>query len=143
MFSARSLIRSLPLVAAIVLAAAPSFADDPRGADAGEQGDKSDPLVNNQFPMPADKFQKLVDQRIERALHQLDQFMQRREVPKAKRAEVRKAADAAAARVRAAAARVTADGHVTKEEAKEVRDLARAEVSNLRHRYGRGHVRGH
>ncbi|MBI5534362.1 MAG: hypothetical protein HY898_16685 [Deltaproteobacteria bacterium] len=138
MFSARNIFRTLSVVAALALVAAPAMAGDPPRDDA-----PADHAINDKsFPMPSAQFQKIVDRRIEKARQHLEELMMKGNVPEAKRAEIRRAAEAGAARVRAAATRVEADGKVTKEEAREVRELAREVVKNLRQRYGHGHARG-
>ena len=70
-----------------------------------------------QFPMKADEFRAMVEKKIERV--------------KA-RVEITKAVDEAAKQVRTAVDKAATDGSVTKEEAKQVRELADQLRSKLR-----------
>jgi tellurite resistance protein len=121
MFQMSSLARSVAVALALAIGVAPlaaSAQEKGKQEQAGKRREKH-------FPMKADEFKKHVEKRITRSIEKLDKVLAKRNVPAAKRAEIKKDAEAAAVLVRAAAARVAADGSVTKEEAKEVRALAK------------------
>lgn len=111
--------------------ASPHQGKGKKGKDRREHGEKN-------FPMKADAFKQLVEERIARARAHLDKALDKHEVPDAVRAQIKKDFDAGATAVRAAAGRVAADGEVTKTEAKEVRDLAKDLKQKAREKYGLG-----
>ena len=136
----RTFIR--PLFVALSLAfattaAAPAFADSPdaKPAPAKEEKGKADKGkghakarrlgVLEKFPMKADRFQKLIDKRIEHVKTKVEAALKKHNVSDTDKAAVMKAVDEGAASVRAAAKKAEADGTVTKEEAQTVRDLAK------------------
>lgn len=120
-----SFFRPLAVALCLAFAAAPTvaFAGEghaPAGAKA-EAGKKK----RVAFPIPADTFTKHVEKRIEKARGRMESHMKEKNLPEADRAARRKAFDASATELRAVAKRVAQDGTVTKEEAKEVRKVAR------------------
>jgi hypothetical protein len=129
MFQMSSLARSVAVSLALAIGIAPlaaSAQEKDKQEQAGKRGDKrGEKHGKKHFPMKADEFKKHVENRITRSIEKLDTVLAKRNVPVAKRAEIKKDVEAAAVLVRAAAARVAADGTVTKEEAKEVRGLAK------------------
>jgi hypothetical protein len=126
MLHVRSILRPLAVALTLALVAAPAVAlagEGPAPAGARDEAKQHRP---KHFPVSADKFQKGVDKRIEKMRAKLETRLEERNVPEGKRAAIRKEFDDGATQVRAAAKRVGQDGSVTKEEAKEVRDLAKS-----------------
>lgn len=78
-----------------------------------------------QFPQDAARFSKRVDEKIAKQRAKVEAKMEKRGVPAARRADVRKALDEVQAKVRAAVDKAAKDGVITQEEAKQVRKLAR------------------
>ena len=101
-----------------------SFAETapPAPAEHGHKhhGDKD----KAQFPMKADAFRVMVEKKIERVKARVEKGMADHKIPADKRVEIAKAVDEAAKQVRTAVDKAAADGTVTKEEAKQVRELA-------------------
>ncbi|MCC6557091.1 MAG: hypothetical protein IT372_29415 [Polyangiaceae bacterium] len=151
--SIRPFVRPLAVALSLAFAAVPAtaLADSSRPAPAdvkegkehgkghGKDHEKKD---RPQFPLEAAKFQQIVDKRIGHARKRMERAMEKRNAPDALRAQIRKEFDAGAAQVQAAAKRVGADGTVTKEEAKEVRDLVKSLKRKAREKYGRAHKKG-
>jgi hypothetical protein len=77
-----------------------------------------------QFPMKADEFRAMVEKKIERVKARVEKGMAQHKLPADKRVEITKAVDEAAKQVRTAVDKAATDGSVTKEEAKQVRELA-------------------
>ena len=152
MSSIRTFVRPLAIALSLAFAAIPAtaLADSSRPAPAevkegkehgkgkGKDHDKKD-RERPQFPLEAAKFQQIVDKRIGRARTRMEKAMEKHNVPDALKVQIRKEFDAGAAQVQAAAKRVSADGTVTKEEAKEVRDLAKDLKQKARGKLGRAH----
>ncbi len=119
-------MRSTILAVAISLAslAAPTlaFAAPPQGAPAAHRADAD--KAEKQFPMPAAEFKAKVDSKLSRARQHMETRAAKLDADKAK--EVRARFDAGAAKVNAEVAKATADGTVTKEEAKDVFAAMRA-----------------
>jgi hypothetical protein len=122
MKSIRSIVR--PVAVAVALAFALCAA--PVTAFAGDRAPAAETKKDQRrFPMKAESFNKLIEKRIAHMREHLSRTLAARKVPEAKQAQIKKDFEDGAASVRAAAARASADGTVTKEEAKEVRGLAR------------------
>jgi hypothetical protein len=102
----RSVITAAVLALA-TLVAVPAFAESGEGK--GKQS----------FPMPAAAFKQKVDSRMAKARQRMEERASKLSADEAK--ELRAKFDAAAAKVNAEVAKATADGTVTKEEAKAVR----------------------
>ncbi len=146
----RSFVR--PLFVALSLAfattaAAPAFADEPatKPAPAKEEkakgdaakaehkkGDQKRPHAKprrlgalEKFPMKADQFEKVVEKRIEHIKSKVEAALKKHNTSDADKAKVMKEVDDGAVAVRAAAKKAGADGTVTKDEAKTIRDLAK------------------
>jgi hypothetical protein len=136
----RSLFRALAVASTLAFVAAPAmaFAGEGHPKDAAKEEGKHG--KGKQFPVAADKFQKHVDKRIEKARAKLEEHMKAKNLPEDKRAAARKAFDAGAAQVQAAAKKAGEDGTVTKDEAKAVRELARSLRQKGHDK--RGHGRG-
>ncbi|MDI3284665.1 hypothetical protein [Polyangium sp. 15x6] len=135
-----SFFRPLAVALCLAFAAAPTVAfagegSAPAGAKA-EAGKKK----RVAFPIPADQFTKHMEKRIEKARGRMESHMKAKNLPEADRVARRKAFDASATEVRAAAKRVAQDGTVTKEEAKEVRKLAKG-LKPGGHKKGRDHAK--
>ena len=123
-----SFFRPLAVALCLAFVAAPTvaFAGDasaPAGAKAKDEAGRKKRIA---FPIPADKFEKRVEKGIEKARGRMESHMKEKNLPEADRAARRKAFDASATEVRAAAKRAAQDGTVTKDEAKEVRKLAKS-----------------
>ncbi|MEP7121737.1 MAG: hypothetical protein ABJE95_12535 [Byssovorax sp.] len=91
-----------------------------------------------QFPMKADEFRAIVEKRIERVKARVEKGMEEHKLPAAQRAVITKAVDDAAKQVRGAVDKAAADGTVTKEEAKQVRELAEQLRAKVRGELGGG-----
>lgn len=76
------------------------------------------------FPMKAEEFRKMVEQRVERIKSHIERAMSKHSLPAPQRAEVNKAVDTAVKEVHGAVDKVTADGVVTRDEAKQVKAIA-------------------
>jgi len=97
--------------------------------DKGEKGEKA------QFPMKAAPFRAKVESRITKGRERLVAHLTKKNVAADKQKEILAKFDAATQQVRDATDKVCADGTVTKDEAKSVRELAKS----LRHQ---GHDKG-
>ena len=121
----RSFFRPLAVALSLTFVAAPltALAASKSEVAAGHKAEAKD--GKKHFPMAAAQFEKHMDKRIEKAREKLEKRMGKRNVPETKRAEMRKRFEESASALRAAAKRAGADGQVTVEEAKEVRERAR------------------
>jgi uncharacterized protein YigA (DUF484 family) len=133
MFSPRSIVRPVVAALAFALVAAP-VAAHAEGKDRSAEVKKE-----RKFPMPAASFNKMIEKRLTKAREHLVQALDKRNAPAATKAQATKDFDAGAAAVRALAAKVQADGTVTKEEAKQVRGLAKDLKQQAREKYGVSH----
>jgi len=131
-------MRSLIATAAIALAslvAAPAFAApaDVQGntpnktqtrsvGDRGDEGNTGDKGKGKHFPMPAAEFKAKVDARMAKARQRMEE--RAKDLPADQAKELRAKFDAAAAKVNAEVAKAVADGTVTKDEAKAVRQAS-------------------
>lgn len=118
----RSKIVAAAVLALASLVAVPAFAKGDGGA---------------KFPMPAAEFKAKVDARTAKAKERMEQRAAKLPADQAK--ELRAKFDAGVAKVNAEVAKATADGSVTKEEAKAVRRV----VKELRPGHGKHARRGH
>lgn len=119
--SIRIALASLALVAVAVPVVA--FADSANAGQVGEKGAGKGEKA--QFPMAADKFNEKVEARITKVRQKLVDHMTKKGVDADKQTAALAKFDEAAKQVREAATNAGADGTVTKEEAKNVRDLAK------------------
>lgn len=87
------------------------------------------------FPMKAEKFMEHIDKRIAHMKAKVDARLERSDLDDAKKAEIRAKVNEASTKVRAAAQQAAADGTVTKDEAKQVREVAR---TMRQHALGKG-----
>ena len=117
----RSKILAVVAVTLATLVAAPTLASAaPDNAAKGHRAEKSE----KQFPMPAATFKSKVDDKLARARAHMESRAAKLDADKAK--ELRTKFDAGAANVNAEVAKATADGTVTKDEAKSVFTAMRA-----------------
>jgi hypothetical protein len=120
MKSIRNIVR--PVVAALVFALAAA----PVTAFAGSKDDAAaETKKRPSFPMTAESFNKLIEKRIAHMRERLEKGMTAHKVPAATQAQVKKDFEAGVTALRAAAAKATADGSVTKDEAKQVKGAAK------------------
>jgi tellurite resistance protein len=129
MKSIRTIVR--PIVAALVFAIAAA----PVTAFAGSKDNAAETKKRPSFPMTAESFNKLIEKRITHMRERLEKMMKDRKVPDAMQAQIKKDFEAGATAVRAAAAKAGADGSVTKDEAKQVKDLAKDLKQKAREKY--------
>lgn len=132
MLSIRKIIRPAAVALAFALVAAP-VAAHAEGKDRSAEVKKQ-----RKFPMPAESFNKLIEKRLTKAREHLVSRLDKHNAPEAMKAQAKKDFDAGAAAVRALSAKVQADGTVTQEEAKQVRDLAKDLKQKAREKYGLG-----
>jgi uncharacterized protein YjbJ (UPF0337 family) len=99
------------------------------------EGDKA------QFPMKADEFRSMVEKRIEKIKARVEKGMEEHKLPAVQRAVITRAVDDAAKQVRGAVDKAAADGTVTKEEAKQVRELAEQLRTKVRGELGGAHAK--
>ncbi len=155
----RSMIRTLALVVAVsavpatALAAGPG--DQPSAVEHGAKGKRGEGKGEreaHQFPMKGGDFITMVDARIVKIRTKVQEKLAKHPLPDATKKAVLADVDAGAAKVKVAAQKAAADGTVTKEEAKSVRDLAHDVKKQVRTKYGlpgrgdgkgeRGHGKG-
>ena len=106
-----------------------------RGHKQHGDGDKA------QFPMKADEFRSKVEKKIEKIKARVEKGMEEHKLPAAQRAVITKAVDDAAKQVRGAVDKAALDGTVTKEEAKQVRELAEQLRAKVRGEFGGKHAK--
>ena len=143
MFSIRTFVRPLAVALTLAVAAIPAtaFAETNRPAPTAAKGGAKKGKEKH-FPIEAQKFQELVDQRISKAREHMETALEAHHVPDVIKAQIRKDFESGASEVRAAAKRVGTDGTVTKDEAKEVRDLAKSLKEKAREKYLPGARKG-
>lgn len=134
-----STIRSLLLGLALASVAVPGVAlADPKapateapqgkahkGQRPEEKGRKAE-HERPEFPMDAKSFTKLVEERIARAKKKLGHVLEKRDATPEMKKHAEELFEGRAEELRAAVAKAEADGVVTKEEARAVRELAKA-----------------
>jgi hypothetical protein len=76
------------------------------------------------FPMKAEAYKKLVDGRIEKLKGHLEQGLEKRSLSSEQKSEIEKSMDGAIKELHAAVDKVSADGTVTRDEAKHIKDLS-------------------
>jgi hypothetical protein len=103
------------LVAVPAFAAPPARGEAPAKSQRAEEG-----RADKRFPMPAAEFKAKVDQRQARARAHMEERAAK--LPAGEAKELRERFEATVQRVNAEVAKAVADGTVTKEEAKAVRD---------------------
>lgn len=120
--SIRIVLASFALLA--VAAPTAAFADTARGDEVAQDGDGKG-KGKEAFPMAADAFKQKVEARITKARQHLVDHMAKKGVDEQKQKDNLAKFDEAAKQVREATDAACADGTVTKDEAKSVRDLAK------------------
>ncbi|MFO0550604.1 MAG: hypothetical protein U0271_19575 [Polyangiaceae bacterium] len=113
------------------LAPAYALADSAGGTTVAEQREAK-------FPMEGATFKQRVEARFQHFKSRVERALERRNVPEDKQKEIMKDVEAAHARVTAAAENAAKDGTVTKEEAKDVRAVAKSAKAELKEKYGIG-----
>lgn len=137
---ARSMIRTIALVAAISALPATALAAGPEGTQrpgqgAVERGGRGEREAHK-FPMKGGDFITMVDARIQKVRTRVQEKLAKHPLPDATKKQILADVDAGAAKVKAAAQKAAADGTVTKDEAKEVRDLAHQVKKDVRAKAG-------
>jgi len=103
------------------------------------------------FPMAGDEFTGRIDNRLKRIGTRMVKRLERANIPEKVKAQIRADYKKGAARVRKAAHQAAADGTVTREEARHVRQLARKAKQQMKqkwskkakqHRKGKGKAKG-
>jgi archaellum component FlaC len=84
------------------------------------------------FPMKAEAFKKLVDLKLERMKTHMDRGLEKRSLSHAQKSELDKSMEGAIKDLHAAVEKVGADGVVTKDEAKQIKDLSEQLRSKVR-----------
>jgi len=133
----RSKILAAVAISLATLVAAPTFAfAAPANTTAKvARAEKSE----KNFPMPAAEFKSKVDNKLGRARTHMEERAQKLDADKAK--ELRDKFNAGAANVNAEVAKATADGTVTKEEAKSVFTAMKA-MQGGKHAHNKNHKKG-
>jgi hypothetical protein len=116
----------LPLTLGLALFALPAFAKPShgsgrRGEDAAQEGKKHE----KKFPMPAAEFRAHVTKKTEHARTRMEAAIKKHNVGEEKAKEIRARFEAGLRKLNAEVDKVTADGTVTKDEAKAVRAIAK------------------
>ena len=111
---------TMALAAALSVIAVPAFADTNGSAVALEEHGDS-----KKFPMPAAEFRQHTQARLEKARARMEAHISKKQLPEDKAAAARAHFNEAAAKMNEKVEAVCADGTVTKEEALEVRALAK------------------
>lgn len=132
-----TMIRNIALGLSLTLAAAPAMASprDGQGASQHRKHPRGEEGEKKAFPMPADEFRKLAEGRIEKVRQRLEAHISDKKLDDEKARQLRERFAAGAAKVRAEIDKVCEDGTVTREEAHQVRELARS----MAPRHGEGH----
>jgi hypothetical protein len=130
MFSIRNIVRPAAVALAFALVAAP-VAAHAEGKDRSAEVKKE-----RKFPMPAESFNKHIEKRLTKAREHLVKALDKHNAPAATKAQATRDFDDGAKAVRALAAKVQADGTVTKEEAQQVRSLSKELKQKAREKYG-------
>lgn len=143
MKSIRSLIVPVVLALGMLSVASPVLAGAKDQRPAKElREDKADKRQKPNFPMKAEDFRKMVNERIEKIQARFDQMIAKRNPPAEKKAEMKKAFDEGIAKVKAAVDKAAADNTVTQEEAKEVRKAVKEQRKQMRAHLGKGKHKG-
>jgi hypothetical protein len=142
MISIRALSRPVAVASVLfALVAIPSAAlacDDHENTSGHASKDEKAKRHDHKFPVKTDEFKQMVEKRIAHARERLQGALAAHSVPEGIQAQIKKEFEDGANVVRAAAARVGADGTVTKDEAKEVKQLARKLKRQAREKFQLG-----
>lgn len=90
------------------------------------------------FPMPGDAFTARVEARLTKVSQKLEERLEKSRIGDNLKKEIRADFERSAAKIRAAANKAAADGSVTKEEAKRVRELSRDLRKDMKAKRGPG-----
>lgn len=135
----QALALALSLATASTAFAAPP-ARDRQAQDARHQkGDRKEKDDEKKFPMKADEFRKLVAERVGKARERMEKHISKKNVPEDKAKVLRARFEVGVAVLNRKVDQVTSDGTVTKEEAKEVRELVHKMVQEHHNEHGKGH----
>jgi hypothetical protein len=126
------LLMSLASIVTTTSFAAPS-------AHAGESGQGAQ-AERPSFPMPADAFKKRANERLAKWKSKMEDAIKAKAIPEARAKEMRARFAEASGKINEAVNKAAADGTVTKEEAKEVRRVAKE--ARPHHGKKHGHGRG-
>ncbi|MBI4701815.1 MAG: hypothetical protein HY744_11770 [Deltaproteobacteria bacterium] len=135
----RNLIRSFAIVLALGIVPAAAWAQPaPDGSAQPAPGDRAPDGRSKarRFPMDGKLFLERVETRLAKAQARLEQALERRKVPPKMKQEIEADFAKGAAAIRKAAQHAAADGTVTREEAREVRELVREIRHKAREKYG-------
>jgi hypothetical protein len=124
---------SLASVSSSALAAPPAKANAAHHKAKGDKGDKDD----KKFPMKAEEFKKLVAERVGKARERLEKHISQKKMDEDKAKVLRAKFDLAVAVLNRKVDKVCEDGTVTKEEAKEVRELVQKMVQEHKKDHGK------
>lgn len=84
------------------------------------------------YPMKAEPFKKMVDSRIDRLKGHMEHSLDKRSLSSEQKAEIEKSFDGALKELHSAVEKVGADGVVTRDEAKQIKDLSEQLRSKMR-----------
>ncbi len=111
-----------------------------QGPRKGKKGKKA--KRKHQFPMKAKRFAALVNQRLKRVEARLNRVLQKRNVPPEIQQKVKARFAKAKAKIQDAVQKAGADGTVTRQEARRVRQLARQMKQQARKALGKKGKKG-
>jgi hypothetical protein len=140
MSSLRSFVRPLALALGLAVLAAPLAASaEEKGKQPRVEKIDKKKHGKGEFPMESTRFDEKVEARIKHAREQMEKLLAAHPLlPDATKSQIRKDFEAGAAAIRAAAKDAGKDGKVTRDEAKDVRELAREMKKSAREKYGKG-----
>lgn len=111
-------------------------------ADQKPAQEQRDQKAKPNFPMKAEDFRKMVNERLSKMQARFDKMLSKKNPPAEKKEQMKKAFDAGIAKIKAAVDKAAADSTVTQEEAKEVRQVVKAQRKELRAHHGKGKGKG-
>jgi hypothetical protein len=118
------------IASALIAASALAFPFSARAESRPPQGHHNH--HESAYPMKAESFKKLVDGRVDRLKGHLEKGLEKRSLSPEQKAEIEKAMDGAIKELNAAVDKVSSDGVVTRDEAKQVKDLSEQLRSKMR-----------
>lgn len=133
----QALALALSLATASAAFAAPPARD--RQGQAAHKGNRKDKDDEKRFPMKADEFKKLVAERVGKARERMEKHISQKNVPEDKAKVLRAKFEVGVAVLNRKVDKVCEDGTVTKEEAREVRELVHRMVQEHHKEHGKGH----
>lgn len=133
--NARSMVRAFAVALAVFVVPGMAMAAGPEGrAEKVQRGDRGD--HEKAFPMKGADFIAKVEARIQKVRSRVQERIAKMPLTDAQKKQVMAEVDAGSAKVKVAAQKAAADGTVTKEEGKQVRDLAKEVKRELRAKAG-------